>query len=402
GESAFVSELIGGNVGNQGIHNAAYKLMDANSEHAAELEFEADGEVFLSLNGEESAVKSPAILARSGQPLDVRLFIKGQDGLPEDDAIEFRLEGDGLHNVVLCYPATDSGPNILLVEMLETLLPGREVLPIAVTDGGAELSDDIDLLIADRALPTSAVADNTLYFGVISPKRGQVKSTVSAEPNMQIHPQVELQGWDAPDLRLVSARQALPVDVSTPATVLVKHRLGDALVAVGDGWLYSGFIPHKSTLLSDGEGILLLMRWLRFIGQPDASNPPLFAIAGQESNIALGDGKWDFATKDESYQDATSHTLQPAANGQLEFTTPNAPGQWRLQQGNGARSMKLFASSDWPLRLRVEEKPPLDLSRLAPEDDNQDWRDLLPALLLWIAAAVLVMDQLCWLIGLTE
>ncbi|MHC4841123.1 MAG: hypothetical protein ACYTDT_09240 [Planctomycetota bacterium] len=405
GKHLFVHEPIGELAKDYGILNAALKLTDIDSEYLAELTFEASGETFIEINGQSTPVESPALIPRQPSAQTVRLFTTGSDNLLENDSIEFKLDGQGLHEIVLCYPASDDEPNELLLEILQTLLPGREIRSLPVKDGKADLPANIDLLIADRALPMGATTRFALYFGVAPDSLGKIRAPIVAEPNMQIHPDTDL-GWKAPDLRLVSAREARPIDLSIPAGVLVKHRLGGALVATGENFLYSGFAPHQSTLLVTPEGLtlegnLLLLRWFRHIARPATKRLPLFAVGGEVLKLKLATEVWHLHSQLASYQDATPRRLQPAANGQLDLIAPDAPGRWTLSSGMQQRPVHVFASPDWPVHLTPKDGTAVDLSRLTLEEQT-DWRDLLPALLLWIAGCVLILDHLCWLIGLTE
>lgn len=402
GKYAFVSEAIGADAHNTGITTAEIKLADSDAEYFADLYFEATGPTFLEINGETLPVSSPAKLLRSANGHEVRLFTNTDDSLPGDDEIRFRLPDDGIQNVVVCYPIAEGSARQDIVGLLETLLAGRNIKQVAVGSGSAELPDDIDLLVADRVIPDNAVATNTLYLGVIDQSLGKVRSAVRAEPNMQIHPASSIQGWAAPDLRLISAHEAFPVDMSIPATVLVKHRLGGALLAVGDGFMYSGFIPHQSSLLNEGAGVLLLLRWLRYIGKPNTESLPILGLCGRKSSHKLSAGEWCLKPPHTSFVGSTPRKLLTTADGHIEITMPESPGIWSLQRDEQVRQLQLLAAPEWKLNLILPSNASLDLSRLTPDRNNQDWRDLLPTLLLWIAASALVLDHIFWLIGMTE
>lgn len=359
------------------------------------------------LGGQDENLTGPRVeLLLRDEPYDVEVRASADtDALPMDDAVRMAINPHRLSSAVLCYPEGDDGPNTLLIEALETLVPGREVR--AVPSPGSVRAD---LVILDRWLPTMVDARFLLCFGVIPPEYGATGEVVRAEPNLQLRVDSPRDlGFEVPELALLSAREGVPL-VETKLHPLARHIEGGTLVAIRRGSpevLYSGFIPHRSTLLQDRSGLLLLLRWLEAVQETGGSPFPPFVPMDSETefklertaelSVELAESPWLPA------HGARRYTLATTADGRGTLGPFDIPGEYVVREGG--RELGRFTVIWHDAHEQTFPKPGaerLDLSLLAAPDYQPDWRDLLPGLLLWIALGGMLLEWLLWLLGVTE
>jgi hypothetical protein len=405
GDVPLFADSLGGALENNFLTRAEVLPAEAPDTHSGVLEVEAhrgtpqvrvfEGERLL-LDVQANRVELPL----SSQELRVHVRVPGRDALPDDDWLEFRLPGAGLNDVVLVYPEADGGPNVLLLELLRSLLPGRDIRTVSTPEEAVEA----DLLVADRVLPENHTARALLCFGVIPPGQGRVGEPVRADPNLRAPAPAFRGDWNVPDLTTISAGEALPLHDHPGLHPLSRHLEGGTLVAVGPGVLYSGFIPHKSTLLEDASGLLLLMRWVESLQRAEVPVAPLLARAGSElelevpgpARLELEPVRWDDSRRPPGFD------LLPGPDGRVTFTLPDVPGRWRIV----ARGETLGVTE--ALWARPELQDPgtpasrISLHGLRPPERVPDWRDLLPGLLLWLALGLITLEWLLWLAGITD
>jgi hypothetical protein len=334
-------------------------------------------------------------VSAEGQRVEVRTA--GGDALPEDDAVAFNTLAPAIRSVALCYPADDGEPNPFLLELLRLRLPGREISALAMPAPRVEA----DLIVADRALPESYDARALLLFGV-----GGEAGVIGAPVNASLRAPVETPdvGLDVPDLTLIAARQAIPL-TETTLTPLTRHIEGGVLIGIQRQpreILYSGFIPHRSTLLESPDGLLLLVRWLEAVSAlPPPLIPPLVA-AGEMLTLQLPGPAKIHPAPDSGWPEAHFEPgwhVTPGPDGKAQWQAPEQPGRWILATEHGAQAeFQIVWSSD---RQRLSFLP-IDTPALRPPPRQAHWSNLLPALLLWIALGLLALEWLLWAAGALE
>jgi hypothetical protein len=352
------------------------------------------------------------VLPIQPEPLRVRIALATPDALPEDDAITVTLDPPRLATVALCYPAEDGEPNLILLDALRGLLPGREVTPVALP-GEAVTAD---LVVCDRVLPADYSARFLLCFGVLPEADGLVDAPAGAEPNMQLRLAAPANaGFEVPELTLLSAREALPLREGHRLLPLAALLDGRALIGVRHGaneLLYCGFVPHQSTLLQEPPGLLLLMRWLNAMQAGPRQKLPLFVNARQEADFELeqpgtlklrlaDDAPWLPSYGPREYE----VTSGPDGRGKMgPFVIP---GEYVIaQDGREIGRLNAFTDFSWIAPWWGDTPPPeparIDLGKLFEPQARPDWRDTLPGLLLWIALGLMLLEWLLWLVGATE
>jgi hypothetical protein len=342
------------------------------------------------------------------EPMKVRIAVTRPDALPEDDAVTAYLDPPRLATVALCYPADDGKPNELLQDTLSTLLPGREIVTQPVPADGPVKAD---LLVCDRALPAEYNARFMLCFGVLPADDGATDGSAPAEPNMQqrVEPPSGL-GFEVPDLTLLEAREAVPLAVGHSLTPLAKLMDGRTLIGLKRGspeLLYIGFIPHKSTLLlrDDWSGVLLMSRWLNMVQGGKRERLPLFAQSapvdfqldrpGTLQVQLAGDNQWLPSYGPRNYSVTTG------ADGRGKLGPFVIPGEYVVSR-DGREVGRLTAFTGQRFDLGVAPGSKVDLAKLFAPHAEPDWRDQLPGALLWVALALMVLEWLLWLVGVTE
>lgn len=347
------------------------------------------------------------ILPVQGEPMEVRLSVGAGDSLPEDDILRMQLNPHGLAKVVLCYPPDGEGPNTILRDTLAYLLPGREIETRAV-----QLGDDInaDLLICDRVVPDQWTARYVLCFGTIPPTLGQTGDPLDVSPGLQLSVDTPKDlGFEVPQLTLLHGTNAVPLNDDTTLAPLAKGIGGETLVAIKRGQpevLYVGFLPHRSTLLQDSSGLLLLLRWLNAIQSNERIVFPPFLARGDETEFQLDqqselsirlsdDNPWlpSFGPK--------AYRLTTGADGRGKLGPFTIPGEYVVERsGQEIARFTVVWACDTDLRQGPSAR--LDLDALFADNVQPDWRDYLPGALLWIALGLLMFEWLLWLVGVTE
>lgn len=347
------------------------------------------------------------------------VFIKvpETDALDDDDTIYFGVPPSGLRTIALCHPAADGEANPILQKLLELLLPGRKFTTHALP-GAAEVG--ADLVVADRVLPPKFHAKALLLFGVARPGDA-TGDPVSAEPNLRAPVEPVDVGFEVPDLSLVHAREAVPLVITT-LKPLVRNVDGQVLVAAqGESipTLYCGFIPHQSTLLEDAAGRLLLLRFADMVSAPEQARVPPLAPAGKPLLIRAQRNVKDFFTITPTMRNPGSTSKSPwnwysayrgpqsrlvhGPDGSVEWPAPDEPGQWLLTHGFVGEDMITLVWSD-PAEQMLPYAPSQGdaMAAIQPPARESNWRDWLPALLLWIALGLLVLEWCLWLAGVLE
>lgn len=406
-------ETVGSPTENDGFESAQYIAPEAGDGSGGRIKFETrkPGTEVLAVDltsGEALAVTGgQVLLPLQAEPLDVRISISQPDALPEDDVLRMLLKPRGLATVTLCYPASDGEPNPFLVEAIQSFLPGREVLTRATQPGDRVAGD---LLVCDRVLPDTGKARFLMCFGVLPEGYGETAVPVNARPNLQlrIEPPNEL-AFKVPELTLLHGTDAVPLKEGHGLTPLAKLLTGETLVGVRRGQpelLYVGFLPHKSTLLQDRAGLLLLLRWLEAIQGGEKIVFPPFVPADSETEIQLdqpgelrielaADNPWLPSFGPKAYIVAT------AADGRGKIGPFEIPGEYVVLRGE-TELARFTALKKLPAHTGAAGDDQLDLEALFGRQQRPDWRDYLPGVLLWIALGALVLEWLLWLTGITE
>lgn len=403
GTPVFV-ETFGGPASNNAIVSARYTPPQPGDDHGGVVEAAtlsgADPRV---LAGEAELTGTRVELPVSTAGAQASIRTAGGDALPEDDSVPLATRAPAIRSVVVSYRAADTDPRDALLVLLRNRLPGREIQAVAVEDGRRV---DADLLVALGALPAAYSARALLLFGVAG-EAGVTGPPVNAEPNMRAPVSAPDVGLDLPDLALVRAREAVPL-LETSLTPIARHMEGGVLVALQRQpleILYCGFMPLRSTLLEDAEGLLLLVRWLEAVQQlPQPLVPPIVS-AGESLTLKLpgpaevkpaGDTGWPDAWFEPGW------SLTPGPDGKLEWQAPDQPGGWMLSTEGQGVEFHVVWSNPAEQRLPFVQAGPVAASVLHPADEPRGWRDLLPGLLLWIALGLLVLEWLLWLAGLLD
>lgn len=326
--------------------------------------------------------------------MQARIFLP-DDGLALDNELHFQHDAGAIADVFVAHPVADAEANPFLVDALREFLPGREV-----RSGPPAAANDADLLVMDRAL-VDAAARYRLCFGVIPPEYGRVSEAVRVDPNLQ--PQVEAPPglrFTLPRLALLSAREAIPLADGHSLITLARAPNGETLIALGDNLLYCGFIPHESTLLQDREGLLLLLRWIQSVqGTRESLLPPALPMA-QETRLQLPPGRYTLRGQVVDLE----YVLATSADGEAVVGPFKKPGPYTLHDARGAQvgTTTVLLHDPPEQRLPWRSMPALEPHKLRPPVLQPDWRDHLPAALLYVALALLVLEWLAWLVGLTE
>lgn len=394
-------ETFGGPAANDAIVAARYTPPQQGDEHGGVIEARTlSGAEPRVLAGEAALSGTRVELPVNAADTPVSVTTAGGDALPEDDAVALLARGPAIRSVVICYRADDSEPRDALLVVLRDLLPGCEIRSVAV-EAGSHV--DADLLVADRALPASYSAGALLLFGV-GGEAGVTGPPVNAVPNLRAPVEPPKLGFDAPDLALVRSREAVPL-LETRLTPIARHIDGGVLVAAQRQpreILYCGFTPLNSTLLEDPEGLLLLVRWLEAVQQlPPPLIPPL-VNAGETITLQLPGPAEIRPAADTGWPDAwfePGWSVTPGPDGSVEWRAPQQPGRWTLSTDRGASTEFQIVWSHERQRLPYTQAAPLPA--LHPEP-RASWLDLLPALLLWIALGLVVLEWLLWLAGVLE
>ncbi|MBX3460379.1 MAG: hypothetical protein KF696_10530 [Planctomycetes bacterium] len=339
---------------------------------------------------------------------EVTITVREPDALTDDDAISFRVPRSGIRTVALCHPASDGEANPFLKTLIETLLPGREVTTVAVP---AAAPIKADLLVADRALPQSFDARALLLFGVALPG-DSIGPPVRAEPNLRAPVERTDVGFEVPDLSLVHAREAVPL-TQTGLAPLVRHIEGAVLVAASREprpTLYCGFVPHQSTLLEDPAGRLLLLRFTDMVQAPAVprvapllpAGKPVTLRATRNVKDTLSVAPHDRHLWQDSYRGPAVHLVH-GPDGSVDWQVPDQPGQWLLKHGDVGVDMPSLVWFD-PVEQALPFAPAGGdaMAAILPPARQSNWRDLLPALLLWLALGLLVLEWCLWLAGVLE
>ena len=399
-------ETFGSSAENRFIKSAEYHRPEPGDGHGGHIEFEAVGEVDAGLqpSGDELAVVDGIVeIPIRDDRQNVRIAVRGNDALPQDDALSMSLSPSRLARIVLCYPASDGEANPLLLQTLQQFLPGREVATQPVPGDPV----DCDLLICDRALPAEYDATYLLCFGVLPALYGRVASGVEADPNMQLREDVEDVGFEVPELTLLHARDARPLEPGHSLTPIVRHIEGGTLIGAARDLLYCGFVPHESTLLQDISGFLLLYRWLNSL-QSSAQLPfPPFvpwdrSVEFQldepgELRLTLADSPWPSA------YGAREYTLTTGPDGRGKVGPFQIPGVYSVRRdGREIAQFTAVWHDETEQSLEVPPRDPIDLKALLDQQPEPDWRDHLPGALLWIALVLIVTEWILWLAGVTE
>jgi hypothetical protein len=401
-------ETFGSETANDAIAKATYTPAEPGDPHAGVIDA-------ATLSGRPPAIRGPGFeveanhfeLPLQGEPVEVWIRADAADPLPQDDAVSMRLNPRGLTRVTICYPAEESEPNPFLVDALREFLPGREV----ETRPNRGISIETDLLVCDRAIPASYEARYLLCFGMLPAAFGRTGEPVRAEPNLQlrVEPPRDL-GFDAPELALLSAREAVPLAEGHSLVPLVRHIEGRALVAIKRGQpelLYSGFVPHQSTLLQDRNGLLLLLRWLIAIQASGRPLIPPFVQADAETEFKLDEAAELQVKLDRSgwlpAHGPVEFIVTTGADGRGKLGPFTIPGEYTVTR-DGLEIGRFTAIWNAPPEqaLRFERHERTDLEALFHPAREPDWRDHLPGLLLWLALGLMVAEWLLWLLGVTE
>lgn len=411
GGTPLVYETFGGPADNDAIIAARYTPPVPNEAHGGVVEA-------ATLSGRDPVVRVGTQVELRGRRVElppitganeVRISTDGGDALPDDDQVSFLALRARIAGVAVCYPAADGEANPFLLQALRSFLPGREFATHPVP-GTVEVS--ADLLVADRALPPKYTARALLQFGV-GGEAGEVGPAVRAEPNLRAPVDAADVGFEVPDLSLISAREAKPL-LRTSLSALTRHIDGGVLVGVQrtpNEILYSGFVPHESTLLQDRSGLLLILRWLEAVQKLEEPRIPPLVPAGEPVGVrAAGDVKMLFSASPDA-NDATWASayrgpgvrLVRGPDGIVNWTVPREPGRWNLHAGWVEREPFTIVWSD----PHEQSLPYVHLARIPPEAFGPpqaafDWRDWLPGLLLWFALGLLVIEWALWLVGVVE
>jgi hypothetical protein len=324
----------------------------------------------------------------------------------QDNALTLHLRPRRLATVAICHPA-DEKPNTILRDMLKLLLPGRTIETHPTKPGEGVKAD---LLVCDRVLPDTSDARFLLCFGVLPPELGETAAPVDARPNLQlrVEPPKDL-GFEVPELTLINGRDAVPLKPGHKLAPLAKLLSGETLVGIRRGQpevLYSGFLPHLSTLLQDSSGLLLLLRWLNALQADSRVQFPPFVPADGQTEFQLDqsaelhvevakDNPWlpSFGPK--------SYTLTTAADGRGRLGPFVIPGEYAVLRG-GSEVAKFTALCRLPDTIGSSNQTRTDLDALFKHQVEPDWRDYLPGALLWVALGALLLEWLLWLVGVTE
>ncbi|MCA8937073.1 MAG: BatA domain-containing protein [Planctomycetes bacterium] len=405
-------ETVGEPGSNNGFTNAEFIRPEPGDGTSGRIKFSTrdlgDVTAVDTVSGRTLAVTSgEVILPVQGEPMEVRLSVGEGDSLPEDNTLRMQLNPHGLAKVVLCHPPDGEGPNTILRDTLAYLLPGRDIETRAVQPG-----DDIkaDLLVCDRVVPDQWSARYLLCFGTIPPSLGQTGDPFDVSPGLQLSVDTPKDlGFEVPQLTLLHGTDAVPLGNDATLAPLAKGIGGETLVAIKRGQpevLYVGFLPHRSTLLQDSAGLLLLLRWLNAIQSNERIVFPPFIARGSEAEFQLDqqselsirlsdDNPWlpSFGPK--------AFRLTTGADGRGKLGPFTIPGEYVIERSGQeiARFTVVWASDAdlrWPASFRI------DLDLLFAESIQPDWRDYLPGALLWVALALLVLEWLLWLVGVTE
>ena len=341
-------------------------------------------------------------LATDDMTLEFEAKVAGGDGLPQDDAVRFTLQLPRLTSAHLCWTPADGEANPLLLDILRELLPG-----VQVTHGSADQPvPATDLLICDRAAPHTTNARFVLGFTALPRALGSVGTGIRVAPGLQKNERPASLDFEAPDLTLVQGRDVAPLTAGEGLRPLLRGVAGEVLVAEGTAGatrvLYSGFAPNLSTLIEDQGGLLLLMRWFGAIrAEPRDALPPVlgvgetveFELPGPGGvNVTLGSSPW------ETVAGKGGFTLTPGPDGRATFGPLAIPGRWRV---GASGAITAIWSDKAEQALPFVALPRENLDALRPATDG-DWRDLLPALLLWIALVLVLLEWILWLTGVTD
>lgn len=323
------------------------------------------------------------------------------DGLAQDDSLLYvPLPAPSLQSAHLSFPAAEGEPNPYLLGTLRILLPGRQWLG---ADAGA------DLEVMDRVAVTTD-ARFAICFGAIPANWGRTGPPVAVHAGMQRGATVHDAGFELPDLALLTAREAIPL-LDSPLQPLFQDPTGAVLIAHGTVGatrvLYCGLVPHQSNVLEDPSGPLLLLRWLQTVQEPPATGIPLVLNPGQTASLRLAPGQTAFATLVETRWGTTAgptrFEIRAGTDGRATLGPLGVPGLWQLQDQAGTSIGQVH--SLWADEL--EQGVPFstlkqaDLASLQP-GQTPDWRDYLPGALLWLALALVALEWLLWLAGVTE
>ncbi len=403
GDVPVVVETFGGKSANNAIVSAHYTPPAPGERHGGVVEAETlDGSdaTFLLQGGAEVGKRIELPDSVSGR---IVVSSGAGDALSEDDDVSFALYESAIKRVTLCYPAEDGEPNDRIIAVLNLLLPGREVVTTPVP--GAAV--DCDLLVADRVLPQTYHASALLLFGVAG-EYGRTGAPIRVLPNIRARPEGIDVGFEVPNLAFVEAEEAVPL-VDSALTPLERDVDGHVLVGVTRGdteVLYCGFVPHKSTLFVGSEGPLLLLRWIDAIQKREPPPVPPLVAAGEQVQLRLpgtsvvqpaAGGSWPG-----SYT-AAGATITPSADSTAMWTVPSEPGTWEVvHEGRVIGRTQILWTNPEEQWVPFTETSAIDPSAFSPPEREADWRDLLPALLLWIALGLATLEWALWLIGVLE
>ncbi|MEZ5991616.1 MAG: hypothetical protein R3E76_04615 [Planctomycetota bacterium] len=405
-------ETVGEPGSNNGFRSAEFVRPEPGDGTSGRIKFSArdlgDVAAVDTVSGRTLAVASgEIILPVQGEPMEVRLSVEAGDSLPEDDILRMQLNPRGLAKVVLCHPPDGEGPNTVLRDTLGYLLPGRVIETHAVQPG-----DNIkaDLLVCDRIVPEQWSARYLLCFGAIPGKLGQTGDPLDVSPGLQLSLNAPKDlGFEVPQLTLLHGTDAVPLNEDTTLTPLAKGISGETLVAVKRGQpeiLYVGFLPHRSTLLQDSSGLLLLLRWLNAVQSNERIVFPPFIARGGEAEFQLDQQSELSIRLDDNNPWLPSFgpkafRLTTGADGRGKLGPFTIPGEYVVQQsGQEIARFTVVWTSDadlrWPASFQI------DLDALFADNVQPDWRDYLPGALLWVALGLLMLEWLLWLVGVTE
>ncbi len=411
GGTPLVYETFGGPADNDALIAARYTPPAPNDTHGGVVEA-------ATLSGRDPVVRVGTQVELRGRRVElppitgangVRISTDGGDALPDDDEVSFLAPRARIGGVAVCYPATDGEANPFLLQALRSFLPGRELAthPVPGTD---EVS--ADLLVADRVLPEKYQARAVMLLGV-GGDAGDVGAPVRAEPNLRAPVDATDVGFEVPDLSLISAREARPL-VRTSLSALTRHIDGGVLVGVQrtpQEILYSGFVPHESTLLQDRSGLLLILRWLEAVQKLEEPRIPPLVPAGEPVAVNASGNVKDFFTISPDTADAAwkgayrgpGSRLVRGPDGIVNWTAPMQPGRWNLHVGWVDREPFTIIWSD-PMEqtLPFTRVAAIPTAAFGPPDAPFDLRDWLPGLLLWLALGLLVIEWSLWLVGVLE
>ncbi|MCC6573902.1 MAG: hypothetical protein IT462_08925 [Planctomycetes bacterium] len=401
-------ESIGVAAANDGVADVVYRPARADSPATVSAKLVSGKPPAWRIEDDEGAKLAEGASAEIELPRDlpenVRVVVStAPDALIEDDRVTLNLAQFSVRRVALCYPASETA-NALLLDSLKLLLPGREITTKPIATGAREV--EADLVVLDRVAPESVKAPLLLAFCALPPALGKLGAPTRAAAGLYGTPRSP-DDFTVPDPALISAREVVPLASSDALTPLVTHAQVGTLVARGrkDGdVLYIGFSPHESGFLFVPAGPLLLQRWLG-VPRGRASLPPLvrYNAATDIKLSRAGKLELELAQGWTDAQGARRVEITSGPDGRLTLGPLEQPGVYRAQiDGAVAGEITALWGDAREQSGEFAPTPPLDLAGLRPEARRQDWRDLFPGVLLWIALFALVLEWLLWLAGITD